>query len=322
MAGTDKEVSFLTVTLERDRVCMGERVVVSFQRTLRIPDDGRAYPLPPGLGRFPIRSCADYRNRLPDAWRGDFFVPMHRREALWIGFDGTWWKPSAVKVGIGGVNAVSGDRWDEDLCADPQNYLVVPDQPWLDGINSGDGSVRQFVAVPMGAGLTVEAQLTDEERVGGVQLLVFEPKPGRFPDEAPSSRNTSSIAAVPQVMGIGVGGTIRQKIYPDSYGIDTWNPFRRGSFRLHHISAADFRVITRENMPSTPVDAAAYTAAGLPWFELYDENAGDIAPAKPLARTKSIRELERLGKEETVGLSEAQIRRLRKNNRDNSGDES
>ena len=27
---------------------------ISFQRTLRIPDDNRAYSLPPGLGRFPL----------------------------------------------------------------------------------------------------------------------------------------------------------------------------------------------------------------------------------------------------------------------------
>ncbi len=26
---------------------------IDFQRTLRIPDDNREYPLPPGLGRFP-----------------------------------------------------------------------------------------------------------------------------------------------------------------------------------------------------------------------------------------------------------------------------
>jgi hypothetical protein len=28
---------------------------IQFQRTLRIPDDDREYPLPPGLGRFPMR---------------------------------------------------------------------------------------------------------------------------------------------------------------------------------------------------------------------------------------------------------------------------
>ena len=44
----------LAVRIENDSIRVGDRFAVSFQRTLRIPDDGRLYPLPPGLGRFPI----------------------------------------------------------------------------------------------------------------------------------------------------------------------------------------------------------------------------------------------------------------------------
>jgi hypothetical protein len=51
-------------------------------------------------------------------------------------------------------------------------------------MNTGAGTVRQFVAVPLGAGDTVEEQLTGAAYVGGIQLRVFEPKPGRF-DEVP-----------------------------------------------------------------------------------------------------------------------------------------
>ena len=115
------------VRVQDDRVLVGERFAASFQRTLRIPDDGREYPLPPGLGRFPLLRVADYAERLPAGWgRDDLFVPMYRREALWLGFDGAAWKPNAVKVGIGGVNAVSGGAWDEELYAEPQAYLVCP----------------------------------------------------------------------------------------------------------------------------------------------------------------------------------------------------
>lgn len=35
-------------------------VSIVFQRTLRIPDDGTVYPLPPGLGAFPIRRVRDF----------------------------------------------------------------------------------------------------------------------------------------------------------------------------------------------------------------------------------------------------------------------
>jgi len=33
---------------------------ISFQRTLRVPDDGRIYPLPAGLGTFPLRHADDH----------------------------------------------------------------------------------------------------------------------------------------------------------------------------------------------------------------------------------------------------------------------
>ena len=42
---------------------------VNFQRTLRIPDDGRDYPLPPGLGSFPLRYVDDFAARLPEPWK-------------------------------------------------------------------------------------------------------------------------------------------------------------------------------------------------------------------------------------------------------------
>ena len=73
--------------------------------------------------------------------------------------------------------------------AESQDYVVCPDQPWLDGINAGDGYIRQFVAMPLGMGYTVEGQVTGEEKFGGMQIEVFEAKPGRFPDRPPIDEN-------------------------------------------------------------------------------------------------------------------------------------
>jgi hypothetical protein len=39
----------LDVTIEEHVIRVGQRFAVSFYRTLRIPDDGQIYPLPPGL---------------------------------------------------------------------------------------------------------------------------------------------------------------------------------------------------------------------------------------------------------------------------------
>lgn len=78
----------LEVTLKQNTLVLGEIFALRFQRTLRIPDDGKTYPLPPGLGPFPICRIEDYRERLPSTWaeHGGVFIPMYQREALWISF--------------------------------------------------------------------------------------------------------------------------------------------------------------------------------------------------------------------------------------------
>ena len=102
---------------------------IDFQRTLRIPDDNREYPLPPGLGRFPVEHVDDFADKLPVPWRahGGAFIPMYQSEALWINFSGDY--PCAIKIAAGKINAVSGESWSNRLSDDPQDYAVIPEQP-------------------------------------------------------------------------------------------------------------------------------------------------------------------------------------------------
>ena len=81
-----------------------------------------------------------------------------------------------------------------------QDYVVIGEQPWLDGIVSGPGVVRQvsgfsisrelrclndikFVAADLGSGYTVEEQVTGKAEIGGFQFDIFPRRPevdGRF----------------------------------------------------------------------------------------------------------------------------------------------
>ena len=45
----------------------GARVEIGFQRTLRIPDDGEVYPLPAGMGAFPLRDVDEFAERIPES---------------------------------------------------------------------------------------------------------------------------------------------------------------------------------------------------------------------------------------------------------------
>lgn len=326
----------LDVAIQEHGIRIGPRFNVSFQRTLRIPDDGRTYPLPPGLGVFPVRPVAAFADRVPLPWResGGAFIAMYQREALWLGFTGASWKPNAVTVAIGGINAISGQAHEDGLHDNPQDYAVVPIQPWLDGINTGRGSIRQFVAMPLGRGYTVEASLTGKERQGGIQITVFEPKPGTFPDQPPPEvdlRPRRMSMAAPGVcsstrMGLGAGGEMRQKIYPDPYGIDTWDAGNTGQVTVHILNSDQYREITGEPPCPTPIDAATYTRHDLPWFALYDEEKQDVAPSERLSRVKTIAERDaELGKtgngQDSFDVPESQITFLRdRDTRANGGE--
>jgi hypothetical protein len=313
----------LNVTIGKEMISIGERFAVSFQRTLRIPDDGHVYPLPPGLGRFPVLPVEDYLDQVPPLWReqGGAFIPLYQREALWLGFHAASWKPNAVKIAVGRINAISGEPFDPVLHSDPQDYLVCPDQPWLDGVHTGQGSIRQFVAMPLGLGYTVEASMTGAETFGGIQITVFEPKPGKFPDERPVTPDMGPVrTAMPKpggvvAMGLGAGGMMKQKIYADPYGIDTWDQDNYGQIFVHLINSAEFSEITGLEPLPTPIDAKTYTEHGLPWFDLYDEAKSDIDPTERLARVKTVseRDAERGETAQTdtsVAVPESQIKKL------------
>lgn len=314
----------LMARIKHDRVYIGDRFSVSFRRTLRIPDDGKTYPLPPGLGAFPLHRVDDFLDHVPDAWRehGGVFLPMYQREALWLGFDSAPWKPNAVKIAVGHVNIVSGKALSMNLSDGVQDYMVCPPQLWLDGIKVGNEVIRQFVAMPLGQGYTVETQLTGNDVYGGIQILVFEPVAGRFPNDPPpvSNEKTANKLHRPVMsgveMGLGAGGTMRQKIYPDPYGVNVWDLENYGSVFVHLLNSAQYRTITGQDPPASPIDVKSYVEKGLPWFDLYDEAEGDIRGGEPLTTVKSIQEKEaetgrgQQGPEESVDLSDSSIHRM------------
>ncbi|MGW2834220.1 hypothetical protein [Streptomyces sp. NPDC001286] len=298
-------------------------VAVRFVRTLRLPETG-THPLPPGLGEFPVRRVADYPDTVPEAWRarGGVMLPVYLREAMWLSFAGTA-EPAALQVGVGKVCAVSGKPWSDRLSRKPQNYVVLPRQPWLDGINSGKGTVRQFVAVPLGLGATVEGQVTGEEVWGGVQLQSFPLREGKLAQwreaerrraeltrertaapgggygmampmaapPAPGAAPAPAAARAPRAaaaMGLGVGGSMRQEVYQDDRSLDDWSEQPSGRVFVHLVTPPEWRRITGEAPPPSPVDRAAYTRAGLPWYDYYDQDAQDLSPTDTLEAVKPV----------------------------------
>jgi len=115
---------------------------------------------------------------------------MLQREAMWINFNGS--KERAMKVSVGGrhflyqflrrksrktvtgVSSITGHPRDRAPSSNTtQDYLTLPTQPWLDGICIEPGALRQFVAMPLGHGYTIEEQMTGQAKIGGIQFDVF-----------------------------------------------------------------------------------------------------------------------------------------------------
>ena len=302
------------------------RCSISFMRTLRIPDDDREYPLPLGLGPFPLHHVDDYADRVPQGWsdHGGVFMPMYQAEALWISFDGHY--PMAVKVSAGKIDAVTGKSFRNELRRRPQDYVVIPDQPWLDGFCVRKGLIRQFVAMPLGQGYTAEEQLTGAAEHGGLQIVAYPMKASRYEKlmaERISVRYDMDVlcspAPQPSAMGLAPGGMMRQEVYPDDHGFSAWERDVRSRCFVHLLNSGQYRTVTGFAPPYEPPTAGDYTEAGLPWFEYFDTDLEALEGAPRLDRLDSVGA--RRVKEGKPPLDEganvkpkpAQIERLRKN---------
>ncbi len=280
---------------------------IDFQRTLRIPDDGRDHFLPPGLGRFPLRHVDDYANNVPASWirQGGVMMPMYQSEAMWLNFnpaharDHSTSYPFAIKIATGKINAISGDEWSNRLNRNPQDYVVAPEQPWLDGYCVEQGIIRQFVSMPLGSGYSAEEQITGKGEYGGLQIIVYPMKKEVFERRFPKvtmryySRNLPEsvddrLACASPDMGLAPGGRMRQEIFDDPFNINDWDLQNGSRCFIHIANSLVWRAITGEQPPTTPPTSREYSNAGLPWFDYYDDSATAVEGSDVLDQLKSV----------------------------------
>ncbi|KAG1871753.1 hypothetical protein DFJ58DRAFT_762246 [Suillus subalutaceus] len=104
--------------------------------------------------------------------KGGLFFAMYQREAMWLQFNSK--KKFAIRIYVGGpmipnmAYSAQAAKW---RCEKKQDYIIVPEQPWVDGIATGPGIVKQFVAVPYGSGYSIESP--GRRKTGGIQFEVI-----------------------------------------------------------------------------------------------------------------------------------------------------
>jgi hypothetical protein len=244
----------LEAKLKAERVFIGERFSVSFQRTQRVAGDLISAPPPPSWGVLPVHSFHDYLERVPHVPDVDntFFIPLAEEEAVWLGFSGAAWKPGALKVGVGGRNAVSGKEWDEILRARPQDYLVCPPQLSLEGVRAEDGSARQIVSEQVGT--------------NPIRLVVYEPVRGRFPEKPPAQAAVRSNVLHSLTDALlddreeeeTLGWRIEREIRRDPYGIETWDTNAACAISVYMMSSQEYKRVTGLEPPPHPAPGDTY----------------------------------------------------------------
>ena len=276
------------------------RLEVSFIKTLRIPDNNKSYPLPAGLGNFGIEHVDDFAKKLPSEWndRGGVMFPMYQSEAMWIKFDTPSNYPFAVKIASGKINVITGNSWKNDLSKKPQDYLVAPKQKWIDGFCVKEGFIRQFVATRLGEELTVEEQVTGKAENGGIQIIAYPMKKEiynemiarreaakreaakreaakRFRVDAMMEVSYSTVWASEREdsyeMGLAQGGLMRQELYQDSYGFNSWDNKNYSRAFVHILNSKQWENVTGEEPHSNPITKEDYIANGIPWFKFYSD---------------------------------------------------
>lgn len=299
-----------TLTIEFPEIHKEAKAQIKFLRTLRIPDNGKEYPLPPGLGPLPLRHVDDYRGRIPGEWveRGGVMLPMYQAEAMWISFGGEHRSyPFAVKIAAGKINAVSGKPWNPKLEASERDYVVLPNQPWLDGFAVAKDVVRQFVAMPLGKGYSAEEQITGKAEWGGLQIIAYPMTAARYEQVKVERKQRERMVprmmacAAPTVgagptaagppMALAPGGRMSQQIYADPYGIDAWYQGASSRCFVTMVDALTWAEVTGTRPPHKPPTSQEYTEAGLPWFDYYDADARTLAGAPELSMLKSVTEM-------------------------------
>jgi hypothetical protein len=84
-------------------------------------------------------------------------------------------------------------------------------------------------------------------------------------------------------MGIGRGGKIIQKIYPDPHGLDVWQAEPSATLATYLVNAKVFEQITGHKVPE-PVGHEVYQGH---WFGMNDSQQGDVAGTQKFSGFKS-----------------------------------
>jgi hypothetical protein len=98
-------------------------------------------------------------------------------------------------------------------------------------------------------------------------------------------RTRGAVRSQAREMGVGKGGKIHQKIYPDPYGLEVWKDKPTAAVAVYLVNSEDFSNITGLPMPPLPKAAEEYWGR---WYGLKDEHLGDVKGTDTFTGLKTV----------------------------------
>ena len=93
-------------------------------------------------------------------------------------------------------------------------------------------------------------------------------------------------------MGIAAGGSIKQQIHKDTYGVESWDLRKKRSITIHLVNSLAYKAITGKEAPSSPITMQQYQKFRIPWYSNYDETIIPIKPPSIFKRILSIAQID------------------------------
>jgi len=139
-------------------------------------------------------------------------------------------------------------------------------------------------------GLTLASSPEQEKELGNInkrQHLFSSPMNAFW------ERSNNDLCTEIEEMGIAAGGNIKQQLFQDTYGVESWDPNRRRSFKIHMVNSMDYKAITGQDPPPSPITIETYQNTGLPWFSHYDETAQSVKNAGSFGNLLGVEDIDK-----------------------------